>query len=99
MIYTLVYLEKANEGIEDAFEYHKKIQENLGFKLEEDLDKTIELIEKNPLQFRKVKNEKRQLLLSIFSYVVVYQVIGTEIIIARVFHTSRNPKSKYKKGK
>ncbi len=96
MIYTIIYLDKAEEDIEEAFEYHEDIQENLGFKFEEDLDKTIDLIEKNPLHFRKVNGENRQLLMSIFSYLVVYQVVQDKILVARVFHTSRDPRYKYK---
>jgi plasmid stabilization system protein ParE len=99
MIYTLIYLEKAEEDIEKAFEYHEKIQANLGFRFEEDLDKTIDLIEKNPLHYRKINGENRQLLMSVFSYLVVYQVVEDKILIARIFHTSRNPKNKYKAKK
>ena len=97
MIYNLVFLEKAKKDIEDAFKYYENIQQNLGFKFEDDLYKSIELIEKNTLHFKKIKQENRQLLMSVFSYVVVYQVVETNIIIARVFHTSRNPKYKFKK--
>ena len=97
MIYTLIYLDKAEKDIEEAFEYHEDIQENLGFRFEEDLDKTIDLIEKNPLHFKKANKENKQLLLNVFSYLVVYQVVQDKILITRVFHTSRNPRYKFKK--
>ena len=99
MSYDVVFLDSANIDIAKAYKYYGEIGENLIDKFEEDLNKSITEIKKNPKHYRKVKRETRQLLMTVFSYVVVYQVVGDKIVIARVFHTSRNPKSKYKKTK
>ncbi|HUM53179.1 MAG TPA: type II toxin-antitoxin system RelE/ParE family toxin [Chitinophagales bacterium] len=97
MSYSIVFLEKANIDVAKAYKYYGEIGENLIDKFDDDLEKTIERIKNNPKHFRKVKRENRQLLMDIFSYVVVYRLEKESILITRVFHTSRNPKYKFKK--
>lgn len=92
--YTVLFLEKANKDIRDAYKYYETIELALAKKFEKDLDETLALIKNNPLHYRKVKNENRQLLMKIFSFVIVYRVITQQILITRVFHASRNPKHK-----
>ena len=93
--YKLVFLAKANIDVAKAYKYYGEIGENLINKFDADLEKTIERIKNNPKHFRKVKRENRQLLMDIFSYVIVYRIEKETILITRVFHTSRNPKYKY----
>ena len=96
MNYNIIFLEKANIDVAKAYKYYGEIAEKLIDKFDADLEKTIELIKNNPKHYRKVKRENRQLLMHIFSYVVVYRIEKESILIARVFHTSRNPRYKYK---
>ncbi|MBL7731821.1 MAG: hypothetical protein JNM88_11640 [Chitinophagaceae bacterium] len=49
----------------------------------------------HPSYFGKVKKNFRQAALKRFPFVVVYEIIGYEVIVYAVFHTSRNPRSKF----
>ncbi len=54
-------------------------------------------LEKHPLHYQKLKKNYRHLVLNTFPYVLIFEVIGVEIIIFAVFHTARNPKLKFPK--
>lgn len=94
MSYSIIFLKKANIDVAKAYKYYGEIGENLIDKFDEDLEKTIALVKNNPKHYRKVKRENRQLMMEVFSYVVVYRIVKDTILVTRVFHTSRNPKLK-----
>ena len=47
--------------------------------------------------FGKVKKNFRQAALKRFPFVIVYEIIKTEVVVFAVFHTSKNPKGKFLK--
>lgn len=95
-MYTIIFLERAIKEANNAFLYYEKEQIGLGKKFETNLYKAIFYIEKNPLHFRIIKNNIRQLLITKFPYVIIYRIVRNKIYIQSIFHTSRNPKRKLK---
>ena len=95
--YNLILSEKAELQIEKAFLYYDlisiKIADNFIFEVEICLNSITE----NPLLFQIQKNYFRQALISNFPFVVVYSIEKQDVILVNsVFHTSQNPKKKYK---
>ncbi|MFN8282317.1 MAG: type II toxin-antitoxin system RelE/ParE family toxin [Chitinophagales bacterium] len=99
MIYTIVLLERAIAESNEAYHYYEEQQKGLGLKFEEALYKAIFYIQRNPEHFRVVKNKIRQLLIPKFPYLIIYRIVKDKIYIQSVFHTSRNPKKKFKTKK
>lgn len=95
-MYKLEIDELAREDLRDAMHWYEKQQEELGVRLLHEVRKTIQLIVKNPKHFKKIAKEYRQLKTDIFPYVIIYEFINEKIVVYRIFHTSRNPKEKFK---
>lgn len=87
---------KAEEDINEQVEYYE-LANGLGSDLKEDVKKTLNRIQQNPLQFQKVKGNTRRALTERFSYGIFYIVTKIKIVVTRVLHTSRNPKEWTKK--
>jgi len=96
MKYTLILHEKAFREINDAYEYYETAQTSLGDKFKSDIEKCMSQIIQNPQQYRKFKNEIRQVVLRKFPFLIVDEVVKDIIIVYSVFHTSRNPNRKLK---
>ena len=62
-----------------------------------DLESVYKKIELNPDFFSKAGKGFRQAVLKQFPYVVVYEIKRTRVVVYAVFHTSRNPKQKFKR--
>lgn len=56
----------------------------------------LDYLEDNPLLFSVIKDDFRQVVMKKFPFVIVYRIVESEIRIISVFHTSRNPKKKFK---
>ncbi|MFN8282306.1 MAG: type II toxin-antitoxin system RelE/ParE family toxin [Chitinophagales bacterium] len=97
MTYQLIILDLATDDAKNAFEYYEDQQTGLGFRFETALVNTFEYIHKHPLHFKIEKKNFRQALVNDFPYLVIYYISKETIYIQRVFHTSRNPKKKFKK--
>jgi len=56
-------------------------------------------IPKQPDKYPKKKGIFREARIRLFPYLIVYKAVNKkkEVLIASVFHTSRNPKLKYRK--
>ena len=94
-MYKLEIEEQAREDLRDAIFWYETQLENLGVQLLQEVRKSIQLIVKNPKHFRKIAKEYRQASINIFPFVIVYELIGSRVVIFRIFHTSRNPKHKF----
>ena len=96
MIYNIILQPGAEDDIDDAYYWYEHQRSGLG---EEFLDELIEYYEKlkhNPATFKWANKEYRQAGMHRFPYALVYKVIEAEVIIYAVFHTSRNPKHKFR---
>jgi len=84
--------EDAKNDLKEATEWYEDKKEGLGEEFLNEVEKTFQTIELNPLQNQKVRGNIRRALVKRFSFGVFYIVKNIKIIINRVVHTSRNPK-------
>ncbi|KAA5534867.1 type II toxin-antitoxin system RelE/ParE family toxin [Taibaiella lutea] len=96
MSYKIIIEDRALQEAQTAYDFYEKKQNGLGDRFKIELEKSITRIEANPKQYKKVSREIRQILLHKFPFVIVYEILQDVIIIYAVFHTSRNPKKKFK---
>jgi len=80
----------------EAYDWYEKQSNGLGEIFLSELDRCYKKIEAQPTFYSKTRKNFRQLRLKRFPYVVVYEVMKSEVIIFAVFHTSRSPKHKFK---
>ena len=63
----------------------------------DELESYYDKLEALPLAYNKIRKNFRQAVLHKFPYVIVFEIIKKEVVIYSIFHTSRNPKKKFKK--
>ena len=94
MVFKILWSKKALIEVEKALEFYDEIQPKLGEKFYTELQHASAYIKSNPFLFQVKFDFFREAPLKKFPYVVVYEIIDSLIIIAAVFHTSRNPENK-----
>lgn len=82
----------AEEDLKEAKEFYELQKEGLGDEFVGEVEKTIEKIIDNPLQFQKVKKDMRKVGVTRFPFGVFYVFRDSMINVLSVFHFSRNPK-------
>jgi len=97
MAYRLILKPEVEGDVEEAYNWYEDQKEGLGEEFLSELTEFYKKIESNPTSFSKAKRSYRQVALKRFPYVIVYEIVKTEIVIYAVFHTSRNPRNKLKK--
>lgn len=72
----------------------------LGDQFAEEIYRSAGVISKNPEAYPKKRAKIREFLIDRFPFLVVYEYLATDrrINILHIFHTSRNPKLKYKRS-
>lgn len=87
---------KANSDFDNIFEYYDGLSSKIADNFIDDIEKCFRFLSDNPQAGRKLENtEIREWALHNWPYVIPYQVLKNEIIILRIYHTSRNPLSKF----
>ena len=94
---TFLQLQKAQNEIIDAWDWYEEQREGLGDRFTNELALKINLIANNPLHYPK-RRKHREAVMDNFPFIAVYQYKRADnlVIIVSVFHTSRNPRKKYK---
>jgi hypothetical protein len=95
-MYQLVLKPRAILMAKDAYDWYEAQRQGLGEIFLTELDASYKKIQTNPAASSKVKKNYRQGRLLRFPYVVVYEIIKTDIVVLSVFHTRRNPRHKFK---
>jgi plasmid stabilization system protein ParE len=95
-MYRFIIKERAVLMAKDAYEWYEEQLPGLGgdFLLELELGYTKIL--ENPTFYSFIENGFRRLLLKRFPYVIIYEILDTDLVVYAVFHTSRNPNSRLK---
>ncbi|MEO6404494.1 MAG: type II toxin-antitoxin system RelE/ParE family toxin [Ferruginibacter sp.] len=98
MISKLTIQEIAKEELKEAVSWYEEKQMGLGEDLNKEVTRKIELIAKSPLRYPARRGYYIVALIKIFPYLIVYRYNKNKnlITILAVFHTSRNPKNKYR---
>jgi plasmid stabilization system protein ParE len=97
MKYTIVIKEEAAQESIEAYLWYEDKNAGLGEAFFENLDECYSRIEKNPEAFQLQYKSFRQANLKRFPYIVIFEIEADCIVVYSIFHTSRNPKSKFRK--
>ena len=91
----------AQNEFEDSSEWYEEQSPGLGDYFAETIYSSLNSILQNPELYNKRKANIREFVVDKFPFIIVYQFLKKEntVYILHIFHTSRNPKHKYKKGK
>ena len=97
-MYQLVIKPRAIEMVKEAYEWYNEQQAGLGDLFLDELESYYDRLEELPLTYSKIKKNFRQAVLHKFPYVIVFEIIKRDIVVYSVFHTSQNPRKKFKKS-
>lgn len=94
MTYTLVIDSRAIQDVQEAIDYYDNQQVGLGKRFEAVLNKSLLLLEKNPL-FRIRYDDVRCLPMKKYPYMVHFTVDESQqvVTVLALFHTSRDSKN------
>jgi toxin ParE1/3/4 len=79
--------------IDHEVDYYESREEGLGTKLEEELEALFDMILRFPVAAPQWKDraDRRVAVLDRFPFTLPYQIVGDEIVILALAHTSRRP--------
>ncbi len=99
MSYSLIFNSEAEKEFSSAYQWYEEQQTGLGERFQLETEKQIQKIIANPEAYHLSKGNFRESLVSHFPFTVVYAIDKRKktIYISSIFHTSRNPKGKYRK--
>ncbi len=97
MIYKVILQLRARKELLDAWVWYEERQSGLGDRLENEIYKRIKQIGQHPERYPGRKQFFRETKIKTFPYLVIYRIDEEEkvILISSIFHTSRNPDTKY----
>jgi len=90
---------KAIKELTEALDWYAEQQDDLVELFRDHFRREVLNIKNFPEGYPKVKRNYRQALMSNFPYLIIYSINKKEeiITILSIFHTSRNPKQKFRK--
>ena len=95
MVFKITILPLAEKEIEESIEFYESRSKGLGKQFLTYLKSYLKVLKTNPELFEiKKQPGYREMTLVKFPFVIIYEIIGVEIIIYSIFHTSRNPERK-----
>jgi plasmid stabilization system protein ParE len=96
-MYHLIIKPHAIEMAQKAYQWYEKQRVGLGDLFLSEVENCYDRIESSPLLYAKINKNFRQIILRTFPYVIVFEILNDDVVIYAVFHTSRNPRRKFKK--
>ena len=89
----------AQEELEESIKWYEKSLVGLGERFAEVIFDSTEAISRNPEAYPVIKAHRRHFVVDKFPFVIVYEILKEEnmINVLHIFHTSRNPKFKFRK--
>ncbi|HEY8928249.1 MAG TPA: type II toxin-antitoxin system RelE/ParE family toxin [Mucilaginibacter sp.] len=99
MTYTFILKDEAVIDFSDAYAWYEEQKEGLGGEFRAEVFRKLQLICNNPLHYKKSYKNFHEALTDRFPFLIVYtiDVTSSKIIVMAIFHTSRNPKKKFRK--
>lgn len=94
MIYKLILKSRAENDLAESIEWYESQQKGLGKRFIEQIDLYFDKIQKNPMNFPMKRKPFREAYIRSFPYIIIYELIATEIIVYSIFHSSRDPLQK-----
>lgn len=94
MIYRFSLSPNAETDLLEAALWYESQQPGLGKRFAQRVESYFFRIQNNPLHFPLKKGNLREAYIQKFPYVIIYQIIGNNIIVFAVFNTHQNPERK-----
>lgn len=97
-MYRVIIHPKAEKELLESIAWYEKVSQGLGNDFLKETGKVICHLELHPFVYEKKKKYFREAVVRRFPFVIVYTILSKikEVHIVSVFHTSQNPKKKYK---
>lgn len=95
MSYTLIVKTEALAETAEIYAYHKEIGQALADRFDKALDTCYKDITRNPTGYQIRMKNYRHAMLRKFRYRVVFALIGQDVVVFQVRHTSRKPSKKF----
>ena len=97
--YKIQIRDQAAFEFSKAFIWYNEQKEGLGEEFASAVQGALNKVANNPYHYKKTYKNYHEALVDKFPFLIVYVVKenGQEIIVIAIFHTSRNPKAKYRK--
>jgi len=102
MSYPLKFNEEAHNEFIDAYYWYEFARERLGDRFMNCVEKRLQQISEHPQHYGSKENPRyREIKVENFPYTIVYEFFPRKKIIhiAAIYHSSRNPKKKYRRLK
>ena len=99
-MFKIVFHPTAQEELNKSVEWYNIRKQKLGLRFRDSVTDTISKIYSNPLAYAiKSKDVYREAKVKFFPFVIVYRIYPRKkvIFVSSVFHTSRNPRKKFRK--
>jgi hypothetical protein len=94
MKYVLEIKEEAVIDIQKAYDYYEENRIGLGERFLNTLDYYFERIQKQPQHYQIRRKPYREAFVKDFPYLIIYEIIGANVIVYAVFNTYLDPKKK-----
>ena len=88
-----VLLPAAQADFDEAYDWHERQRTGGGDRFADAVHRTIDFITAFPNAGTLKYRDARKRLVRGFKYMVVYRVVGHEVQVISVFHTSRDPQA------
>ena len=99
MAFRLIFHPIADKEFSEAYQWYEERLEGLGSRFIESIGDQLNQITNDPLSHPKKKGSFREAKADSFPYLIIYKVYDKKktIFISAIYHTSRNPRKKYRK--
>jgi mRNA-degrading endonuclease RelE of RelBE toxin-antitoxin system len=99
MAYKVLFHPLASKEFSDAYSWYEARLSGLGNRFENLLYERIRSISESPLTFPKKLKAYHEAKIDSFPYLIVYKVYPKKkiVFVTAVYHTSRNPRKKYRR--
>jgi plasmid stabilization system protein ParE len=89
----------AQKELEDSFDWYEEQSVGLGDRFSEVIYASLNSISNDPEAYNKKKANIRAFVVDKFPFIIIYEYLKKSdmVYVLHIFHTSRNPKLKYKK--
>lgn len=99
MKYQVIFHPIAEKEYREAYQWYEDQLKGLGDRFEQNVETKLNQIVYKPLLHPKKRGAFRETKVDTFPYQIVYKIYekGKIIFISSIYHSSRNPKKKYRK--
>ena len=97
MAYSFIIKDEAIKELSEAIVWYEDQQEGLGISFRTKFYNKLSQVCANPLHYKNSYKKYHEALTDTFPFQIVYAIKGNLIIVVAIFHTSRNPRGKFKR--